>query len=118
MSLSCNCDWDGDTEGLDWWWNDHSSLKPIDSVRRKRCCSCKELISHEDECLEFYRFRNARSYIEEEIYDDEGVPLASWYMCEGCSGMYLALEELGYCIQIGDSMRECVAEYNEMRKQK
>ena len=39
-------------------------------------------------------------------------------MCEECSGLYLALEELGFnCINIAENMKYLVAEYNEMREE-
>ena len=116
MSLSCSCDFD--TDDFDgWWWEDHSNFKPVKIGRRKRCCSCKELINIGTENLEFYRYRHAKDDVELNIHGDNPIPLASYFMCEECSGLYLALSELGYgCLDIGEPMKDYVAEYNEMRE--
>lgn len=112
MILSCSCDWAPDD--WSWYWEGHSEFIEFVANRRKRCCSCNSLIGHGSDCVQFYRFRTARTDIEERIYGDH-VPLASHFMCETCGGLYFALEELGYgCLDIGVSMKDYVAEYNEM----
>lgn len=115
MTLSCSCDFDpGD---YTWFWLDHSNFKPFDRKRRKRCCSCHELIQIGEDSIEFYRYRECRSDIDERIYGDM-VPLANAFMCEECSGLYLALDELGYgCLDISVPMKDYIVEYNEMREQ-
>jgi hypothetical protein len=116
MSLSCSCDFD--YYDFDYWWEDHSDLKPVKIGRRKRCSSCKELINYGTECIEFYKYRSPRNSIEERIYDTH-VPIASNFMCEECSGLYLALSELGYeCLSINRSMKNYVAEYNSIHNTK
>ncbi|GAG09061.1 unnamed protein product, partial [marine sediment metagenome] len=96
------------------FWMDHSSFKPMKISRRKRCCSCKDLIKINTDTIEFYYYRSTTSDVEERIYG-ETKPLASSFMCEECSGLYLALEEVGYgCLDIEQPMKDYVAEYNDM----
>jgi len=116
MTLSCGCNFN--SADFDWWWEDHSDLRPVKFGRRHRCCSCEELINIGTENIEFYRYRQPKDDIEERIYCD-AVALASYFMCEECSGLYLALTELGYtCLYISSPMKDYVAEYNEMREEK
>lgn len=111
MSLSCGCDFEYDGDG--WFWKGEFETK-LPVGRRKRCCSCNELINITDTVMAFPRFRNAHSDIEERIHG-EFVPLAKKYMCESCSGLFQALTELGYCIGLGDDMRDLVGEHNYMK---
>ena len=115
MTLSCSCDFD--VYDAPWYWRDVNGFHPIKSIRRKRCCSCKShLIDHDEDALEFYRYRVPRSDVEERIYGEE-VKLGSDYMCEECSGLFMALEELGYeCLDIRNPMKDYVAEYNDLRE--
>jgi hypothetical protein len=116
MTLSCSCN-DFDTTDASYWWRDNSGFHPIKSKNKKRCCSCKKQISHEEDAIEFYCYRNPKDDIEERIHGDE-VQTASCYMCESCSGLYLALDELGYgCLDIKKPMKNYIAEYNEMREE-
>ena len=115
MSLSCSCpDWDG--EG--WFYIPATEyFVGLDTTKRKRCCSCKGLITIGDDCLKFKRFRSPKSDIEEKIYGDE-VRLADWHMCEKCGEQYLNLEALGYCIDIGENMFNLLEEYKQMQKER
>ena len=81
---------------------------------RKRCCSCGDIICVLDDILEFYMYRLPKSDIEENIYH-EGVPISNKFMCEECSGLYLALSELGYCVDIWEPMVDQVEQHNNMR---
>ena len=109
MSLSCSCNYvDGD-----WWYEGPDDFTTLTTKRRKRCCSCKELIDVESECVRFDRYRDPNSEIEENIYGTS-VYMAAWYMCETCGEIYCNLTELGYCIYLGDSMTESLKEYHEM----
>ena len=113
MTLSCTCfEWDG--EGFAWYApNDFTRLHV---ARRKRCCSCNKLIDLDSEVLKFNRIRYPISDVEEKIYGEDGeIPMAPWYMCEGCGEIFLNLDELGYCIDIElDSMPELLKDYHEM----
>lgn len=111
--LSCSCsEWDG--EGWYWMFNYPGEEWPIlKTKKRKRCCSCKELISIGAECLEFERYRAPLSDIEERIWGDE-VQIASYYMCLSCSEIFLNLDALKYCLDITQKMTEALAEYWEL----
>ena len=98
MSIACHCDYDGDG----WWYlppRDYATMPAL--PRRKRCCSCRALIEPGATVANVSRARSPRSDIEEDIYGDE-VPLANWWLCEACADVYFSLEELGYCIMLGD----------------
>ncbi len=117
MGLSCDCSFDGD---FDWYWELPSSdtfFQPLNTKRCRRCASCGKRIAVGDECTELHRWRYPRDeppYIEERIYGDE-VPLAPWFLCETCSGLALALDELKFCFTLGhESLKQQIAEYNEL----
>ncbi len=110
MGLSCEYhDYDGD--GWAYWPpTDESTLE---TKRSRRCCSCNDLVKPGSVVVIFPRFRSPNHCVEEEIYGDE-VPLATWYMCEKCGDMYWSLSELGFCIMLGEEMRELTREYAEV----
>lgn len=113
MSLTCSCqEWDGDG----WAYYHPHDFKPFDKKRRKRCCSCNDLIEIGSQALEFYRVRYAQDDVEFRIYgDDQEIYIASYWMCEKCGEHYLNLNELGFCIDIDqDNMLELLKEYQEM----
>ena len=114
MSLSCECSFD--TGDFDLWWHGHSAFKLMGYrfTNRKRCCSCTNLINVNEDVLEFYMYRRTEGFIEESIYGDEK-NIASKFMCEDCSGLFLALDELGYCVDIWEPMPDQIAEYNLIR---
>lgn len=63
----------------------------------------------------FYRYKIPDHKIEISIYGEDGeVPMASWYMCERCGDLFFSLNELGYCIDIREDMRDLVREYAAM----
>lgn len=51
-------------------------------------------------------------------YDDNGEEQygEDEHMCEICADLYFSLDELGFCITLGDDMRELVRDYAEMAK--
>jgi hypothetical protein len=106
MPLFCGCD---DTP--DEWYlppGDYSSMPP--RKRRTRCRSCRRLISSGDLVAKFECFRWATSEVEERIHGDI-VALAPEFMCEECADLFFSLHELGFCIALGEDMRELVKEY-------
>ena len=103
MSVACDCSTDGD-----WYYYGPSDFQVLETKRMRKCLSCGERIAVGDECAEFPRYRPSREdggddWLEERIYGDE-VPLATWYACETCAGLYFSITELGYCVMIGDGM--------------
>jgi len=113
MGLTCDCDTDWYPEPGDWMWSDSvSDYMSLSGKRRKRCCSCKELIDVGSLVTRHNRVRIPDTDIEVRIYGDDGeIPIAPDWMCERCSDLYLSLEELGYCISPRDDMRDLVKEY-------
>jgi len=118
MGLSCSCG-DFDIEPGTWYWEDNSSLKPMDRrARRVKCCSCKKIINDDDLVVEFYRYMPLdEDSITYKIHG-EARQLASWYECEECTDLREALEELGYCVNLGEYMKDLIAEHNEIRNNK
>jgi hypothetical protein len=112
MPLTCECYYDG-SEGFDWYFERPEDYSTLKTKRRKRCCSCKNLIDTGTVCLEFTRYRHpGYDSIEERIYGEGAeVPLASWFVCEKCADIYFSLEELGFCIDLGESMQSLLEEY-------
>lgn len=104
MSLSCMCD------DYDYYYEVVGEYETFNRARRCRCVSCRKMISRGDTVQRFVRHRNPISDIEERIYGDE-VPMADKFMCERCGDLFLSLEELGFCINIDDDMRELAREY-------
>ena len=108
MSLSCSC-----SNDYEYWYYPPDDFSSFEANRRKRCVSCRELINFGDDCLEFECFREPFSDIEERIFGDE-VQTANKQMCPKCGEIYLNLESIGYCINLGDNMNDLIAEYWEL----
>lgn len=107
MSLSCSCD----NDGSDWYYTPSPDFSALRTKRNRKCTSCKKVLIPGDTVLELERWRSPRHDIEEDIYDDK-VPLASWYMCETCGGLYMAVDETGMCCDITYSISEQIRENN------
>jgi len=112
MGLSCTC-YDWDDEPGSWAYYSPTDFSIFSKSKRKRCCSCKELINKGAECLEFGRVRRPYNNIEERISGDE-IGIASWFMCEKCGEPFLNLTSAGYCIPLGENMYELLKEYHEI----
>lgn len=111
MSLSCSCDFDA--SNFEWWWENHSEFQSMKGKRRKRCCSCNELIDISADSVEFYAYRHPYNEKEECTLGYE-IPIESKYMCEECGGLYFSLSELGYgCLDITVNIKEHVRELND-----
>lgn len=104
--LSCSCDFDDGG----WYYYPPSNFSTFNLQRRKRCCSCGVLIDVGSQCVKFTRCRPPISDIDESINGSE-VPLAPWYMCEWCGEMFFNLHSLGYCIVLGDDIKEKLEDY-------
>jgi len=113
MGLSCACgDYDWDIGS--WYWTQGAEDSPMpDKPRRSRCASCNTFINAGDVCSRYDRHLVLDEDSIAGRIHGESKPLASWYECEACYGVRGALEELGYCVNLGDSMKDLVAEYNE-----
>jgi len=109
MGLSCECDTDGD---FAWYFESPSGYTILEESKRKRCESCFKLINIGDVCASFTRYRTPRSDIEENIHGDF-VYLADQYLCEKCADTFFSLEDLGFCVTLGESMQELLKEYHK-----
>lgn len=100
MTLSCSCE-----EGSDdtWWYYPPNGYRVLETRRRRRCCSCNDLISIGAICGEFPRMRSPDGDIEECIYGEE-VPLSPKWQCERCTDLFFSLEDLGFCLRLGDDL--------------
>lgn len=98
MSISCSC---GDD--YEWMYYGPDDFEPLNTKRRRRCISCRTMIDVGAEAGRFSCYRAPRSDYEEQRFGDE-VPMADKWMCEECTGLYISLSELGYCLTIGDGM--------------
>lgn len=87
----------------------------LETSKRKRCCSCKDLIDIGSTVAKFPRMRYPQNEVELNIYGEDGeIFLANHYMCEECADLFFSLDELGFCVRIGDeSMRELTKQYAE-----
>ena len=106
MSLSCSC-----SDDYEWFFEEPSDYSTLQTSKRKRCWSCKELIDIGSVCMQFETYRPPRDDIEERINGDE-VYMADKYYCESCSDIFYSLKELGFCMVLGD-MNEALLEYKE-----
>lgn len=104
MSISCGCD-----DDFAWHYTPPKDFSILQTKRSRRCCSCGCKLTPGSEVGEFERSRRAHNDIEERICGDD-IPMASWYMCEECVGLFWALADIKYCIALrkGESMRDLV----------
>lgn len=109
MGLSCSCSEDGD-----WWYFPPDDYSTLAAKRGRRCCSCREWIRPGATVAKFIRERAYENDIEWRIHGDE-VPMAPLFMCERCADLFFSLDELGYCINLNDDMRDLVRQYAEMK---
>ena len=112
MGLSCDYDGDGD---FAWYYDepDLHDFSKLETKRARHCCSCGEKISVGSDVLKFRRHRppsDRCNYIKEAIYGDE-VPLAPWYLCETCGGLFMAISELDLCYSLGSDIRDDIREW-------
>lgn len=110
MSLSCTCDFEDDA---DWYFESADDFSILTTKQSRKCCSCKTKIKPGEEALRLRRYRDPSDIygIEESIYGDE-VPLAAYYMCETCGGLYFAVQDSGMCCDIERDLKKQIREYN------
>lgn len=129
MSLSCSCDWDHDYDPGDWLYDhdptDKYDFEPLQTRRRVRCCSCKELIDIGALCLRHRRHRYPYDEIESQIKigwcletvmcDEPTIRMSDHYQCERCGEIWLNLQALGYeCLSPGEDMADALADYHDL----
>lgn len=101
MSLSCDCNIDC----YDYYFEPPKDFSIFQQHRRKRCCSCNELIEIGADCGKF-------AIYELDEYGDQ-IYKPYKFMCEECTGLFFALEDLGFCLTLGGDMHHLVEEYNQ-----
>ena len=113
MTLACSCDYDDPA----WWHDGAAEVAPLATKRSRRCCSCKSRIAVGEDCSAVRRWRNPNpGSVAERIYADEE-PLATWYLCDRCAGLYESLDSLGFCGLIGQDLRAVCREYGQMQRE-
>lgn len=95
MSVDCSCM----TGDFEWYYIPDEKCTPLNTIRRRRCEGCGELISVGDATLKLNRYRPPHTYVEERIHGEE-VPLANKYFCEECSDLYYSIIETGACVSL------------------
>jgi ferredoxin len=116
MPLSCYCDDYGD-----WFHEPPDDYSTLDTKRCRKCASCRERIPVGALVLKMFRYHFPRDEIQQRIYgycDDAQIPMASRYLCERCGDLYLSLTELGYCLNLGEDMRELVRDYADIQRER
>lgn len=107
--LTCECP---DYGGEGWMYFPPDDFSILQTKRRRRCKSCKELIDKGALCLEFGRMKYPETDFEISFYgDDTEIDLPAYYMCESCGEQYLNLSELGFCVDILSNMFELLEQY-------
>ena len=125
MSLSCSCDYEYDFEPGQWtYWFELNSFdfEPLDTTRRKRCCSCNKLIDIGSLCIKYGRSRYPYNEVESRIvgtdwecFEEPPIPIADHYHCEGCGEIYLNLVDIGYeCLMPNEDMEDTLKEYQAL----
>lgn len=116
MSLSCSCEDPGDCT---WYYTVAEDFSVLKTKRARRCCSCKKKLMPGDDVVAFLRSRYPLTEVEEKIYGDdwEAVPLATWYMCETCGGLYYSISDLGFCCDIEEDIAAQIREYREAERE-
>ena len=128
MSLSCGCDYgDWDYDAGDWvyWYLGIEDFVPLNTTRRKRCCSCAKLIDIGSLCVIYPRYRYPYDEIEAMIKtgncldtslnDEPCIKIAPHYHCEKCGEIWMNLVDIGYeCLSPKENMRENLKEYHEL----
>ncbi len=117
--LSCDCNYDFDESDFGEWYDFPEDFSRLETIRRRRCRSCNDLIDVGSLVCEFPRWRWPRDDVEEAIFGIGcELRLASIYYCEACGEIFLNLSAIGYCMELNDSMTDCMKKYQEIVKQK
>lgn len=112
MGLSCSCNYDDDIQDGTIYWCEMADYVPLQTKRRRRCCSCKEMINIGDLCCEVKKARTTKNEVEWKIYGEGAEILtAPAHMCERCADIANSLSELGYCDEPWEDQRKRAKEY-------
>ena len=115
MPLSCSCDFDGyEYEPGSWYFDyfflDNVDFEPLKTSRRKRCCSCNELIDIGSPCIRHTRVRypyteaeariNGYFDLENSLENEATISMADLFQCEKCGEIWLNLHSFGLFISV------------------
>ena len=129
MTLTCSCDWYPDWYPGDWLydWKKPESVdfEPLQTRRRVRCCSCRDMIDIEALCIRHRRHRYPWDEIESQIKcgcdlddvfcDHPPISMANHYQCERCGEIWLNLQSLGFkCLSPNENMADALAAYHDL----
>jgi hypothetical protein len=125
MGLSCSCGYeDYDFDYGDWvyWFEAITDFVPLDSKKRKRCCSCKSLIDIGSLCVKYPRYRYPYNEVEARIVgadpdlnEEPTIQIADHYHCEKCAEIWLNLTDIGYeCLSPKENMPDALKKYQEL----
>jgi hypothetical protein len=112
MPLTCGCSWDGGEPGQTCYYH-AEDFEKLSTKKRKRCCSCNDLIDIGSLCLIFPQYKIPYHDIEVNIYGEDGeIPRAPVYHCEKCGEIWLNLQSVGFkCLAPFENMPEMLKEY-------
>lgn len=115
--LSCSCGLDPEDDCVVCWYyrDGWTTLNKQGAKRRRRCGSCQELISLDDECLRFSSERKPDE-IEEAIFgEDSSIGMAPTWYCGRCGEIFECLDDAGFCFDIRvANMDNAMREYHEL----
>ena len=127
MPLTCDCDWgDYEYEPGSWYFEafyiKQVDFEPLDTSKRKRCCSCNELIDIGSPVIRHKRVRypytDAEARIcgyydlEESLENEANISMADLLQCEKCGEIWLNLQNIGFeCLSPSENMRVMLKEY-------
>ena len=113
MSLSCSCEYDD----AEWWYQPDEDFSLLATKRGRKCCSCGSKLPVGAEVLRVPRWRSPSCDLEEHIHGDE-VYMSTWYLCEKCGGLYMAVSDLKFCCNIDEDIATQIREYMAYRSGK
>ncbi len=127
MPLSCSCDWDEWEPDPGGWcfksfYLEKVDFEPFTGKRRKRCCSCNDLIDIGSLCIRHLRHRypyteaeariNGYFDLEESMCDEPLISMSDLFQCEKCGEIWLNLQSVGFeCISPSENMPDMLKQY-------
>lgn len=129
MPLTCGCGYDFDFEPGDWYFEpvciEKIDFELFEGKKRKRCCSCNELIDIRSPCIRYSRYRypyteaEARitgySSLESSMNDEASIKMPDLFHCEKCGEIWLNLYSVGFeCLYPNENMLKMMEEYREL----
>jgi len=127
MPLTCSCDWDYEFEPGEWqfdsFWLENIDFEPFEGKKRKRCCSCGDLIDVGSPCIKHgrtrYPYTDAEARIscgyfdlEDAMCNEPSIRMSDLVQCEKCGEIWLNLQSVGFeCLAPNECMPSMLIEY-------